>query len=162
MRTVPYYGYGRTFNGQVTGTVHPSTVRPVVSAKGQRLRDGYVYGRSTVDGWYLPTDRSDQPIHHPVCPIMSLTVTSPFPPSTGKACWPDDELSGILDFLRHNKQPNGLTSEEQDRLHQRAQNCFIYETMTTDFGDAMLKGGISWSFNTSSNVSQSRTTLMKN
>ena len=52
MHTVPYYGYGRTINGQVTGTVHPSTVRPVMSAKGQRLRDGYVYGCSTVDGWY--------------------------------------------------------------------------------------------------------------
>ena len=73
---------------------------------------------------------------------MPLTVTSSFPPSTGKARWPDDELSGILDFLRHNKQPNGLTSDELDCLHQQAQNCFIYETTTTDFGNTMLKGGI--------------------
>ena len=50
-----------------------------------------------------------------------------FPPLTGKARWPDDELSGILDFLRHNKQPNGLTSDELDRLHRRARNFFIYD-----------------------------------
>jgi hypothetical protein len=56
VHTVPYYGYGRTINGQVTGTVHPSTVRLAMSAKGQRLRDGYVYGRSTVDGWYSPIE----------------------------------------------------------------------------------------------------------
>ena len=143
MHTIPYYGYSRTFNGQVTDTVHPSTVRPVESEKGQQLQDRYVYSHSTVDGWYLPTDRSDQPIHHPVCPTMPLTMTSSFPPSTGKARWPDDELSGILDVFRHNKQPNRLTSDELGRLHQQAQICFIYETTTTDFGDAMRKGGIS-------------------
>ena len=35
VRTVPYYGYGHTINGQVMGMVHLSTVRPVMSAKGR-------------------------------------------------------------------------------------------------------------------------------
>jgi hypothetical protein len=48
LRTIPSDGYGRTINSHVTDTVHPSTVRPIMSAKCQRLRDGYGYGRSTV------------------------------------------------------------------------------------------------------------------
>src|SRR5258707_12854204 len=36
----PSDGYGRTTNGRVTGTGSPSTVRPVVSAKSQRVRTG--------------------------------------------------------------------------------------------------------------------------
>ena len=40
-----------------------------------------------------------------------------FPPSTGKARWPNDELPGILNFLRHNKQPNRLASDKLDHLH---------------------------------------------
>ena len=39
-----------------------------MSAKGQWLWDGYVYGHSIVDGWYLPTDWSDQPIPPPCMP----------------------------------------------------------------------------------------------
>ena len=36
----PSDGYGRTTNGQVTGTGSPSTVRLVMSAKSQRVRMG--------------------------------------------------------------------------------------------------------------------------
>jgi hypothetical protein len=50
MRTVPSDGYGRTNGGHVMGTAYPSTVRPVKLAAGQRIWDGYGYGRCTVYG----------------------------------------------------------------------------------------------------------------
>jgi hypothetical protein len=48
--TVPSDGYGRTFDGQVTGTGLPSTVHQVCSADPQRVRDGYGDGHSMADG----------------------------------------------------------------------------------------------------------------
>jgi hypothetical protein len=52
MRTVPSDGYGRPFDGHLTGTAHPSTVRPVKLAAGQWVRDGDGDGRCTVYGLY--------------------------------------------------------------------------------------------------------------
>jgi hypothetical protein len=52
LRTVLSDVYGRTIDGQVTGTFHPFTVSPIVPGEVStaNLRDGYGHGRTTVNG----------------------------------------------------------------------------------------------------------------
>ena len=50
-----------------------------------------------------------------------------FPPPSDKARALDDKLPEVLDFLKHNRQPNGHSSDEFDRLIRLSRNLFIHD-----------------------------------
>ena len=58
----------------------------------------------------------------------TLSDAMTFPPSTAKAHALNLELPSILDFLSHNKHPDGHTTDELDRLHRRARNFFVHDS----------------------------------
>src|SRR5216684_5824400 len=69
----PSDGYGRTTNGQETGTGSPSTVRLVMSAKSQRVRTGTgtaVVRGTVVDGRPPVPHTCNRPLGF--CPDMIL------------------------------------------------------------------------------------------
>ena len=50
-----------------------------------------------------------------------------FPPPSDKMRALDNKLPEVLKFLKHNRQPDGQTSNELDHLHRLTRNLFIHD-----------------------------------